>query len=220
MEVKIPLKNEIGVEFWGDLACFSPPWAKVERMTYPFPTPSAARGMLSAIYSKPIEFHWQITRIEVLNPIHYISFRRNEVKCKVSDKPIATDEERTQRNTTALQDVHYRIFAEIVLQKGFTGSTEQLYEQARRRIRMGKCFYQPAFGCREFVAYFSEIDETKRPIQENLDAGLMVYDVFDLHDCSVQKKTKTKLTLFHAVMENGVIHVPPYDSPEVIRGGM
>ncbi len=70
---------------------------KVERLTYPFPTPSAARGILSAIYSKPKEFRWQVNRIEVLNPIRYISFKRNEVKCTVSTKPIFTEEERTQR---------------------------------------------------------------------------------------------------------------------------
>ncbi|WP_418690728.1 CRISPR-associated protein Cas5 [Agathobaculum sp.] len=67
--------KEIVIEVWGDLACFTMPYAKVERLTYPFPTPSAARGILSAIYSKPKEFRWQINRIEVLNPIRYISFK-------------------------------------------------------------------------------------------------------------------------------------------------
>ena len=75
--------KEITIEVWGDFACFSAPYAKVERLTYPFPTPSAARGILSAIYMKPKEFRWQINRIEVLNPIRYISFKRNEVKCTV-----------------------------------------------------------------------------------------------------------------------------------------
>ena len=67
--------KEIVIEVWGDLACFTMPYAKGERLTYPFPTPSAARGILSAIYSKPKEFRWQINRIEVLNPIRYISFK-------------------------------------------------------------------------------------------------------------------------------------------------
>ena len=69
--------KEIVIEVWGDFACFTMPYAKVERLTYPFPTPSAARGILSAIYSKPKEFRWQVNRIEVLNPIRYISFKRN-----------------------------------------------------------------------------------------------------------------------------------------------
>ena len=119
---------EVKLEVWGDFATFSPPYGKVERITYPFPTPSAARGILSALYSKPEEFYWQVTRIEVLSPIRYISFKRNEVKVKVSDTPIAADEERTQRQTVALQDVRYRITAKIVPRKGFTGNGKQLHE--------------------------------------------------------------------------------------------
>lgn len=219
---------EIIIETWGDFACFSPPYAKVERMTYPFPTPSAARGILSAIYSKPVEFYWQVKRIEVLKPIKYISFKRNEVICTISEKkpepiyvlPLGEYVGRvTQRQTVALQDVRYRIVAEIKPRDSFKGSEAQLYEQALRRIRAGKCFYQPSFGCREFTAYFEESDGILPPISESLDLGLMVYDVFDLHDYSVSKKAKPYLTLFHAKMVNGVIEIPPYDSSEVIRGG-
>lgn len=210
---------KVTVEVWGDFACFSPPYGKVERMTYPFPTPSAARGILSCLYAKPAEFYWQVCRIEVLNPIRYISFKRNEVKVKVSDAPIYTDEERTQRQTVALKDVRYRITAQIVPQQGFEGRVNQLYEQAMRRIRAGKCYMQPGLGLREFVAYFEESDGTREPIREDLDAGWMVYDVFDLHDFSVRKKANPQLSLFHAVMEQGGIEIPPYDSPEVVKGG-
>lgn len=210
--------KEVCIDFWGDFACFSQPIAKVERLTYPFPTPSAARGMLSAIYSKPKEFHWEIRKIEVLKPIQYISFKRNEVKCTVSSKPIYTDEERTQRQTIALKDVHYRITAVIVPQKEFIGKEKQLYEQAMRRIRSGKCFYQPSLGLREFVAYFEEAVDPVETVVDSMDAGLMVYDIFDLNDCSVKKKTQPKISLFHAVMEHGVIIVPPYESAEVLKG--
>lgn len=211
--------NEVTVEFWGDFACFSEPAAKVERLTYPFPPPSAARGMLSAIYSKPREFFWQIKRIEVLNPIRYISFKRNEVKCTVSSEPISTEDERTQRQTVALQDVHYRITAQIVPRKEFIGREAQLYEQAMRRIRGGKCYYMPSAGLREFVLYFGEADLSKPPIAEDLDAGIMVYDVFTPADIEVTKKTCPHLSLFRAGMEQGVIEVPPYDSPLVLKGG-
>ena len=210
--------KEITIEVWGDLACFSRPESKVERLSYPFPTPSAARGILSAIYSKPAEFYWQITRIEVLNPISYISVKRNEVKSTVSDKPIYTDEDRTQRQTLALRDVRYRIAALICPRPDYKGTPEQLYQQALRRIRRGKAFYQPSLGLREFVAYFEESTGTREPIREDLDMGLMVYDVFDLHDCSVRKKAAPRLSLFQAVMKQGVIEVPPYDSPEVLKG--
>lgn len=210
---------KVTIEVWGDFACFAPPYGKVERMTYPFPTPSAARGILSSIYSKPNEFFWQICRIEVLNPIRYISFKRNEVKAKVSNVPIFADEERTQRQTTVLKDVRYRITAKIIPRKEFENSSEKLYEQAMRRIRYGKCFMQPALGMREFVAYFEESDGLRQPINDSLDIGLMVYDVFDLHDYSVSKKAKPKMSLFHAVMDHGIIKIPPYDSPEVVKGG-
>ena len=212
---------EIVLEVWGDFACFSnPAGGKVERLSYPFPTPSAARGILSAIYAKPREFYWQVNRIEVLNPIRYISFKRNEVKSTVRDKPIYTDEDRTQRQTVALRDVRYRIAASICPRESFSGSVEQLYAQALRRIRGGKTFAQPALGLREFVAYFEESGGTRQPIPEDMDAGLMVYDVFDLHDFEVRKKARPRLSLFHAVMKQGVIQVPPYDSPEVLKGGV
>lgn len=210
---------EVTVEVWGDFACFAPPYGKVERLTYPVPTPSAARGILSSIYSKPREFHYEVRRIEVLNPIRYISFKRNEVKVKVSDTPISTEDERTQRQTVALQDVRYRITAKIVPRKAFDGTVAQLYEQAMRRIRTGKFFAAPSLGLREFVAYFEESDGTRKPIDDSMDLGWMVYDVFDLHDYSVSKKSRPQLSLYHAVMDHGVIEVPPYDSPEVVRGG-
>lgn len=213
--------EEIVIEVWGDFACFTSPSNKVERLSEPFPTPSAARGILSAIYAKPSEFNWSVHRIEVLNELQYISFKRNEVKCTVSNNPIYTDEERTQRQTVALKDVRYRIAASIVPRPGFRGTKAQLYEQARRRIRAGKCYMQPALGLREFVAYFEEYDPAvhqKKPIDLSMDAGLMVYDLFDPDDFAVTKKTRTRLSLFHAVMEHGVIQIPPYDSPEVLKG--
>lgn len=213
---------EVVLEVWGDFACFSRPDGKVERLTYPVPTPSAVRGILSSIYSKPKEFYWQVNRIEVLNPIRYISFKRNEVKSKMGKKqePLFTDEERTQRQTVALRDVRYRFAASLCPRPDFAGTETQLYEQALRRIRGGKTFVQPALGLKEFVAYFQEGDCERgpKPIPVDMDLGLMVYDIFDLHDCEVREKTRPRLSLYHCVMRQGVIQVPPYDSPEVLKG--
>ena len=213
---------EVVLEVWGDFACFSRPDGKVERLTYPVPTPSAVRGILSSIYSKPKEFYWQVSRIEVLNPIRYISFKRNEVKSKMGKKqePLFTDEERTQRQTVALRDVRYRFAASICPRPDFAGTETQLYEQALRRIRGGKTFVQPALGLKEFVAYFQEGDCERgpKPIPVDMDLGLMVYDIFDLHDCEVREKTRPRLSLYRCVMRQGVIQVPPYDSPEVLKG--
>ena len=213
---------EVVLDVWGDFACFSRPDGKVERLTYPVPTPSAVRGILSSIYSKPKEFYWQVNRIEVLNPIRYISFKRNEVKSKMGKKqePLFTDEERTQRQTVALRDVRYRFAASLCPRPDFAGTETQLYEQALRRIRGGKTFVQPALGLKEFVAYFQEGDCERgpKPIPVDMDLGLMVYDIFDLHDCEVREKTRPRLSLYHCVMRQGVIQVPPYDSPEVLKG--
>ncbi len=209
---------EVIMEVWGDFACFSKPEGKVERLTYPVPTPSAVRGILSSVYSKPREFVWQVNRIKVLNPIRYISFKRNEVKSKISNKPIFTDD-RTQRQTVALRDVRYRFAASICPRPDFNGTETQLYEQALRRIRGGKAFAQPTLGLKEFVAYFQEADPRgSAPIPVDMDLGLMVYDVFDLHDYELRKKARPRLSLYHYVMEQGVIQVPPYDSPEVLKG--
>ena len=219
------MNGEICIEVWGDFACFAPPYAKVERLTYPVPTPSAMRGLLSSIYAKPAEFVWLVTKIEVLNPIRYMNFMRNDVKSTVSIKSdvensfLYTDEDRTQRQTQVLKDVRYRITARICPRKEFTGTLEQLHCQALRRIRGGKTFMQPSLGMREFVCYFEESDGSRPPIDVSMDLGLMVYDVFDLHDYSVRAKTKPSLSLYHAVMEHGVIHVPDYDSEEVLKGG-
>ena len=210
--------KEIIVEVWGEFACFTQPYAKVERLTYAFPTPSAARGILSAIYNKPKEFYYQINRIEILNPIAYVNFKCNEVKSRISNKPIDVEEDRTQRMTVALQNVRYRIFASIIPHPAFTGKEPQLYEQMLRRIRTGKTYFQPSMGLRQFPAYFEESDGKIPPIDMDMDAGLMVYDIFDLHDNSVSKKAMPKLSLFHAVMKNGVVIIPPYDSPEVLKG--
>ena len=218
--------NEIVVDVWGDFACFSRPESKVERLTYPVPTPSAMRGVLSAIYCKPNEFFWQVTKIEVLRKPSYVSFKRNEVKEKIPEKPKepvrvdltgADKKGRTQRQTVALKDVRYRVHAQIRKRPSFGGSEKQLYEQALRRIRRGQCYYQPSLGLREFVAYFEEGTGEARPIELDLDLGYMVYDVFDLHRFEVTLKAEPYVTLFHARLKNGILEVPDFDSSQVLR---
>ena len=210
--------REISLEVWGDFACFSRPECKVERLSYPVITPSAARGILSAIYSKPVEFYWQVKRIEVLSPIKYMSFKRNEVKSRQSGKnPVFVEDDRTQRQSVVLKDVRYRITAEIVKRPDFSGTLEQLYAQALNRIEKGKCFFQPSLGLREFACYFGPSGDSA-PIEDSCDLGYMLYDVFDFkNDIEVTEKTTPCISLFSAKMERGVIEVPEIDSPLVLK---
>jgi CRISPR-associated protein Cas5d len=109
------------LEVWGDYACFTRPEMKVERVSYDVMTPSAARAIYEAILWKPA-IRWHITKIEVLNPIRWISVRRNEVGKKFSGptmemlnggsgKPLGffIEEERQQRAGLFLRDVKYRL---------------------------------------------------------------------------------------------------------------
>jgi len=221
------------LEVWGDFACFSRPETKVERFTYPVITPSAARGVLDAIYVKPLEFCWRIDKIEVLNTIKFIPLKRNEVKERmpsisdsimkkggefasiVSDDTGNDQKGRTQRQTIALKDVRYRIHAHIELRKGFETKRKSIEEQAERRIINGKCYYQPYFGCREFAAYFKFAEDDQPTNGENLDIGYMVYDVYDL-DKVIIDNASPFISLFKATLINGVLEIPHWES-ELIK---
>ena len=73
----------VKVRVWGNYALFSRPEMKVERCSYDVMTPSAARGILEAVYWHP-GMRWVIDKIHVVNPVQFTSVRRNEVKSKIS----------------------------------------------------------------------------------------------------------------------------------------
>lgn len=106
--------REFCLEVWGPMACFTRPELKVERVSYDVITPSAARAIFEAIFWKPA-IHWQVTKIEVLNPIKWTSVRRNEVGAVVSKDPIFIDDgkNRQQKSTLMLRDVRYRLYAKL-----------------------------------------------------------------------------------------------------------
>ena len=70
------------LEVRGELACFTRPEMKVERVSYDVITPSAARAVFDAIFWKPA-LRWKVGRIEVLAPIRWTNLRRNEVASKI-----------------------------------------------------------------------------------------------------------------------------------------
>ena len=216
----------VKVEVWGDYACFSRPELKTERMSYDVMTPSAARGLLEAIYWHP-GLRWVIDRIYVMQPIRFTGIRRNEVKSKISadnvrsamsggkqEVYLCTSEDIQQRAATVLQDVRYVIEAHFVMtdQAAPSDNAGKFCDIMRRRLGKGQCYHQPCFGVREFPAQFrlwpgGEIPTTG----ETRDMGLMLYDM-DYSDL----RNITPM-FFRAALENGVLNVPAPESPEVLR---
>lgn len=236
----------IHLRTWGDLACFTRPEMKVERVSYPVITPSAARGLLESILYKP-QFRWHVRRVAVKKPIRFLAFRRNEVKSRLSvrrPEPLLVDEDRTQRNTLALRDVEYVIEASMELtplanlprrkppaedEPEGEDSLVKYLAMFQRRAEKGQCFAQPCFGCREFPAHFELADESAMRVEPNPNPdttalGLMLYDVFDLDVSREQKpgkieKPKPKVTLFRAALTNGVMDVPEWTVVKAQLGG-
>jgi CRISPR-associated protein Cas5d len=208
------LHEPLAVRVWGEFACFTRPEMKVERVSYPVVNPSAARGILEAIFWKP-EFTWRIQRVAVLTPIRHFSVLRNEVSSKVAPRTVAgwmrgdavdpycADDDRAQRSTLGLRDVAYRIEAQVQLREGRPGCDEMKYrEQFMRRVSRGQCHTRPALGCREFAAHFCEADLTEAPHATTDELGLMLFDV--RYDAAGRGTP----VFFHARLEDGVLEVP------------
>ncbi len=236
------------LEVWGDYGCFTRPELKVERFSYPVITPSAARNIFDAIYlefdkdTKKPAHRWEISRVEILEPVRYVALMRNEVKEKISAASVkkwmknpadltpiyadATKSEsgtdtkgRTQRQTMALKSPCYRIHAHAVLFQEDHKLRQKIERSFERRAKRGQCIYQPYLGCREFAASFELMTEPeKSPTNHNEEVGWMLYDVFDLSRPG-SNKDKPRVSLFEAKIENGVLKVPRYDSPAVRKPG-
>jgi CRISPR-associated protein Cas5d len=208
-------KEVVRLKVTGDLACFTRPDLKVERMSYPCMTPSAARGILEAILWRP-EFQWFIRRIIILNRINFCSIKRNEIQWKntLKGKPIDISDirNRVQRNSIVLKDVAYIIEAsvfvkeELLTQKipGKPPITVKKYrEMFERRVRNGQCWHQPFLGTREFAADFSVPDDNDVPLDITYPIGSMFYDMF------YDEKGKAIPEFFYDVaIVNGILECP------------
>lgn len=227
--------KEFCLEVWGPMACFTRPELKVERVSYDVITPSAARAVFEAIFWKPA-IHWQVTKIEVLNPIKWTTVRRNEVGAVASKNPIFIEDKRQQKNSLLLQDVRYRIWAKLEFipqwKRKETRNAQIDAEEAdllrkdenpgkynamfERRASKGQCFNQPYLGTREFSASFRLVNPEQEalvpPIDESRDLGIMLYDM-DFQG----NPDKPEAMFFRVQMVSGVIIVPPINSKEVLR---
>ena len=198
----------VKLKVWGDYALFTRLEMKVERVSYDVMTPSAARGILEAIYWKPA-IRWVVDRIHVLKPIQFENIRRNELSNKASvsakiikegNQPVYQfiEDDRQQRASLVLKDVAYVIEAHFEL----TGTDSQdpgkhlgIFE---RRVRKGQCFHRPYFGCREFPVDFEWCETIpKSDLTGEQNFGYMLHDIDFANEMRPQ--------FFRAVMHNGVI---------------
>jgi len=214
------------LEVRGDYACFTRPEMKVERVSYDLITPSAARAVFDAILWKPA-IRWRILRIDMLQPVRWISVRRNEVGAVAStrnavvamnegrgDLALYVEEERQQRAGLFLRDVAYRLYAEMELVGDDARSNPNKYvAMFKRRAEGGQCVNQPYLGCREFAARFRLVDlhdapgggwrlpPGEPPTLEDWspDLGWMLYDM-DFRDPALPRPT-----FFRAEVKRGVL---------------
>lgn len=168
-------QNRVTIRVWGDFACFTRPEMKVERVSYPVITPSAARGVLEAIFWEP-QMYYLIDTVHIVKRGRWISIRRNEVTSVISLDSVTktwmnqpakvspiqagagADSHCTQRNMLALQDVEYLITAEVCLTSLAQPPRDNLgkyLDKIKSRARAGKCFHRPCLGVREFDANFA-----------------------------------------------------------------
>ncbi len=207
----------ITIRVRGPYALFTRPEMKVERVSYEVITPSAARGIIEAVYWKPA-ICWVIDKIHVLNEIQFTNIRRNEVSEKASSENaiqvmkggkkelfISAVERRQQRASMLLKDVDYIIEAHFDLtdRAGVDDTKEKHYNMVLRRLRQGQHFHAPCLGAREFPARVQLIeakeDIPESPLKGERELGWMLYDL----DFSNPKDIQPKF--FEAKMLDGVI---------------
>ena len=208
------------LEIAGELACFTRPEMKVERVSYDVITPSAARSVFEAILWKPA-IRWHVRRIEVLKPVRFMNLRRNEVGSKVSasnvtkamngsdiDLAIYADDpsERAQRASLLLRDVAYRIHADLEVRADRQDPMppQKHHAMFERRATNGQWVNQPYLGCREFAARVRLVTDPASepaPISDTRDLGWM------LHDLDFSDPADPQPVFFRAQMNAGVIEV-------------
>ena len=198
----------------GPYACFTRPELKVERVSCPVMTPSAARGILEAVLWKPA-IQWRVCKIKVLAPIRFTAFRRNEVSSKAA-RPAAkvvnsggpapvffAETDRAQRNTLALRDVDYIIEGTFQMtdRAGPEDNVNKFVDMFTRRVAKGQHYHQPYLGCREFAAEILAPENAPEPVDETRDLGIMLWDIDFAPDGN-------RPIFFRAVLQRGVMDVP------------
>lgn len=255
----------VSVKVWGEFALFSRPELSVERISYPFMTPSAARGILDAILYKPQMF-WRVQSITAIEPhfpsdfpitvrqqnFRLIGIRRNEIQGAIAPRTVeswikdpttfepylvdsagregAQGQNRTQRNSLALQHVAYVIEATPQLTARANQPRTKPEDEEdhgpdtvikyiamfQRRVSKGQCFHRPYLGIREYAAFFSAPDGSEKPLLNwNESLGFMLYDI------KYSSKGIRQPGFFNAKIDKGTLHCdtdPSSKNPITIHG--
>jgi len=203
---------------WGDYACFTRPEFKVERVSYPMITPSAARGVVEAIFWRP-EIRYQIRRIGLLQQGGQTVILRNELADRQGSRPILVEEKRQQRSSLVLKDVAYLIEVAVLLRPHATDPLPKYLDQLRRRIARGQYYHCPYLGTREFAANFAPAGG-EQPPSTAFRIGTMLFDqafiasrakpdlTFKLPDREAPVAGYAQALFFDAAVENGWLSVP------------
>lgn len=209
----------IQVEAWGKYALFSRPEMKTERVSYDVITPSAARGLIEAVYWHP-GLSWRIDSIYVCNPIRFTNIRRNEISQKISASNVRevmngknaplylnASEAIQQRASLVLTDVRYIISAHFEMTDKASGSDtpEKFYAMTCERLKAGRHFAQPYFGCREFPANVRLFEDEMPPCDKTLlgrrELGYVLYDL------DYSNPEDIRPTFFRAALVDGLLRL-------------
>lgn len=202
-------------EVWGEYAAFNRPEFKTERVTYDCITPSAARGILEAVYWHP-GIKYIIDEIYVCNTIQTTNIRRNEVKDKISGNNVkkvmnngnkdmlylSASDSIQQRAALVLKNVRYIVKAhfDITSKANETDNPGKFQDILKRRLQRGQCYHTPYLGVREFPAFFRIWDNKEKvptAYKGEKDLGYMLYDM------DYQGENGIEPMFFHAVLQDG-----------------
>ncbi len=221
------MPSQVRLYVSGDLACFTRPENKVERTSYPLPTPSAARNILDQIVWRP-EMRWIVTSVSLAkHPLgsdalpRTISLKRNEVQSTIGPNSVSSwmrdpasyrpqaagageGTDGTPRMTVALKNVAYILeaYPHVFDANGGENTPQKYIAMFERRAAKGQCHSQPYFGCREFAAAFRLATTQDHPVPHTESLGRMLYDL------AVTPAGRSPV-FFQAELKHGVMDTHP-----------
>jgi len=203
-------------------------------------TPSAAIGIYRSILGKAA-VNWEITKIEVLNPIKYYNFIVSEVtklaSAKVKAIDVSDENTRTMKKLTVLKNVKYRIHARMlynevddrfipdehksVMKERPDENIYKYIDMFIRRASKGQQYRQIHLGLRDFIGFYRlvnpEEENLQKPIDVTMALGLTFYDFFKVYDPKTREDVICDAMRYNPVIKDGVVEVPPVASDRVIK---